>query len=268
MMKENYKDTFKFIGTIAISLFLLIPISYVSIMLALIYFLGILIFWGYCFYQIKEFKWYLITVIIIIGGFFGYMEYDNYQKEQARVERHLIEEPIKYQETLQILNKKFPDIIKVEDYKKAEENLYFIEDTNKFPNATILKYYVEAKIEDIESTDINIIRYQNVKDILSNIPDDYSGDLAEEILSYKRYVSDKYDEAIQTRLAIDKEEREQKANTLAIGDSAWKIRTIYGEPEQVNSVETKYGLSEQYVYPNGLYIYVVDGSIVAIQNYK
>lgn len=69
MMKENYKDTFKFIGTIAISLFLLIPISYVSIMLALIYFLGILIFWGYCFYQIKEFKWYLITVIIIIGGF-------------------------------------------------------------------------------------------------------------------------------------------------------------------------------------------------------
>lgn len=129
---------------------------------------------GLLFYQIKEFKWYLITVVIIIGGFFGYMEYDNYQKEQARVERHLIEEPIKYQETLQILNKKFPDIIKVEDYKKAEENLYFIEDTNKFPNATILKYYVEAKIEDIESTDINIIRYQNVKDILSNIPDDYS----------------------------------------------------------------------------------------------
>lgn len=49
------------------------------------------------------------------------MEYDNYQKEQARVERHLIEEPIKYQETLQILNKKFPDIIKVEDYKKQKK---------------------------------------------------------------------------------------------------------------------------------------------------
>ena len=83
-----------------------------------------------------------------------------------------------------------------------------------------------------------------------------------------KYVSNEYDEAIQTRLAVDKEEKERKANTLAIGDSAWKILMIYGEPEQVNSVETKYGLSEQYVYPNGLYIYVVDGSVVAIQNYK
>ena len=108
MMKENYKDIFKFIKMIAISLFLLIPIGYVSIMLALIYFLGILIFWGYCFYQAKLFKWYLITVVIIIGGFVGYMEYDIYQKEQARAEKHLIEEPIKYQETLQILNKKLP----------------------------------------------------------------------------------------------------------------------------------------------------------------
>ena len=59
MMKENYKDTFKLIRMIVISLFLLIPISYVSIMLALIYFLGILIFWGYCFYEAKAFKWYL-----------------------------------------------------------------------------------------------------------------------------------------------------------------------------------------------------------------
>lgn len=268
MIKESYKDIFKLIVMIVVSLFLVVPISYISIILALIYFLGILIFWGYCSYQSKIFKWYLITVVIIIGCFTGYMEYDNYQREQARAEKHLIEEPIKYQETLQILNKKLPDIVTVEDYKKAETNLYFIEDTNKFPNVTVLRYYVKAKIEDIESTDINTIRYQKVKDILSNIPDDYSGDLAKEILSYKRYISNEYDEAIQTRLAVDKEEKEQKDNTLAIGDSAWKIRMIYGEPEQVNSVETKYGLSEQYVYPNGLYIYVVDGSVVAIQNYK
>lgn len=42
-------------------------------------------------------------------------------------------------------------------------------------------------------------------------------------------------------------------------------QSTWGEPDDINKTTTKYGVSEQWVYGGGKYIYLDDGVVTAIQ---
>ena len=54
--------------------------------------------------------------------------------------------------------------------------------------------------------------------------------------------------------------------TVHVGSDQKDIIAAYGYPEKMNTTETAGALRVQYVYPNGMYIYTVNGRVTAIQN--
>jgi hypothetical protein len=64
-----------------------------------------------------------------------------------------------------------------------------------------------------------------------------------------------------------------KADTLngcgtkvKVGMTPGQTRCVLGEPERVNTTTTATGVSEQWVYGTGRYVYFRDGMVEAIQD--
>lgn len=114
---------------------------------------------------------------------------------------------------------------------------------------------------------------------LEKIPDNYSGDLAEEIRNYKaehmndnqRYYKEhplspeeekRRDEELDKVLA----ETEKVLHPLVVGDPSSKVIQYYGKPKEIHKTGTQYGgVTEQWIY-NGLYIYIENGRVSGWQN--
>lgn len=55
-------------------------------------------------------------------------------------------------------------------------------------------------------------------------------------------------------------------NPIMIGDFSSKVLENYGKPTTVNRTVTKYGVNEQWVYADGVYIYFENDLVVAWQD--
>lgn len=98
---------------------------------------------------------------------------------------------------------------------------------------------------------------------LSNIPFNYTGLLEKEINEimniYKKEIEN--DKKIKRNMEIENNKSEPKIGMTKdeVLNSKW------GDPEDINKITTKYGTSEQWVYPDYKYIYFEDGKVTAIQ---
>lgn len=97
-----------------------------------------------------------------------------------------------------------------------------------------------------------------------DIPLDYSGPLASEILkSVNAYSKDikEFNESI-ARVKVQESKPQPKIGMTAseVENSQW------GKPKIVNRTTTAYGVSEQWVYSSGKYVYLDNGIVDAIQD--
>lgn len=64
-----------------------------------------------------------------------------------------------------------------------------------------------------------------------------------------------------------KEKEKNKSQGVYIGMTKQQVLdSMWGEPTKINTTTTKYGVSEQWVYPNNNYLYFENGKLTAIQN--
>lgn len=95
--------------------------------------------------------------------------------------------------------------------------------------------------------------------------------------NYETFVNNSDDEELKkifnqytdTRknIELEKEKEKKKSQGVTIGMTKQQVLdSMWGEPEKINTTTTKYGVSEQWVYPNGNYLYFENGKLTAIQN--
>ena len=64
-----------------------------------------------------------------------------------------------------------------------------------------------------------------------------------------------------------KEKEKKKSQGVYIGMTKQQVLdSMWGDPTKINKTTTKYGISEQWVYPNNNYLYFENGKLTAIQN--
>lgn len=64
-----------------------------------------------------------------------------------------------------------------------------------------------------------------------------------------------------------KQKEKSKSQGVYIGMTKQQVLdSMWGEPIKINTTTTKYGVSEQWVYPNNNYLYFENGKLTAIQN--
>ena len=101
---------------------------------------------------------------------------------------------------------------------------------------------------------------------------DYSGLYS----NYENLINDSDDElkalyeqfkAEKKAEADNKEKEKRKTEGVYIGMTKQQVLdSMWGSPEKINTTTTKYGVSEQWVYPNYNYLYFENGILTAIQN--
>lgn len=105
------------------------------------------------------------------------------------------------------------------------------------------------------------------KSILGTINPNYSGicskPIKDSVLSFFDNNAEEWNQKYLTSV-----EAEKKRNTPepSIGMTAEEVKqSKWGEPKKINKTTTKYGVDEQWVYPNYKYIYLEDGIVTSIQ---
>lgn len=59
--------------------------------------------------------------------------------------------------------------------------------------------------------------------------------------------------------------KEEEEKRVRIGMNYDEVKNRWGKPNDINTTTTKYGVTEQWVYPNGKYIYFEDGVVTTIR---
>lgn len=105
------------------------------------------------------------------------------------------------------------------------------------------------------------------KSILGTINPNYSGICSKPIKdAVLSFFDNNAEEWNQIYLASVEADEKRNAPEPAIGMTADEVReSKWGKPQKVNKTTTKYGVDEQWVYPNYKYIYLEDGIVTAIQ---
>ncbi|WP_141680476.1 hypothetical protein [Bacillus sp. FJAT-26390] len=90
--------------------------------------------------------------------------------------------------------------------------------------------------------------------------------MSNEILTYKKKYKRDLEEYSATLSNLDRIRNQSKKVSPQIGMSSDEVRSSsWGAPEDTKKTTTKYGVSEQWVYANGRYVYFDDGEVTAIQ---
>lgn len=183
-----------------------------------------------------------------------------------------------YKEAITILEE---DYIGYNDAVKVEKMLYRFSDEYKrnageeevlnkedFKDARYLYYYAKAfsSFTDPKSNNRSSCEYSLPN--INKIPTDYNGkfsdkitELRKKILAKNETVQKNIEEEMQKYKAAQKE-RESK---IYLGDPGFKVLQILGEPIRKNKTTTQNGIREQWVYGNGTYIYLENGSVTSWQ---
>ncbi|KXH82070.1 hypothetical protein [Sporosarcina sp. HYO08] len=109
------------------------------------------------------------------------------------------------------------------------------------------------------------------------IPPDYDGEFKDEIRAFMLESEIPYEEWERRYNDHKNREYERKNKKVAktaepipyepaIGMTDYEVReSTWGKPQKINKTTTRYGVSEQWVYPNYKYLYFEDGYLVTIQ---
>ena len=209
----------------------------------------------------KKKKW-LIAIAIIVLFFVSYQQHQQ-NLHQQEVERFNAEYDYKQ------------GIDAIEKHNFKEANRYFLRFSRnryshdeKYKDGQVLGIYVAAKEHEI-SPSLSIdggIDY--AKRDLDQIPDDYNGQFADEIRSYKRYINRKLYENQERLKANQLARQKDKENHVYVGDHESKVKKVMGEPQRVNRTVMENKTREQWVYGLGHYIYIENGIVTSFQDSK
>lgn len=205
----------------------------------------------------KKKKWFdiLFYVLVIVGVVYiiGVLSYPTAVKVINQNERHK-------QLVALIKQEKWEEAIKIASSISTEQDFldFYVTSKTKFNNNTS---------KDFTEEDIT-----KIKEILDIIPKTYSGEFKEDIIKFKEIVDSKY----QPYAKIKKEREDKiKGETYFyelrnkdphVGMSSDElIFSKWGEPKKINKTTNTYGISEQWVYGNGRYVYLDDGIVTSIQ---
>lgn len=200
------------------------------------------------------------------------------QNDNAYSAAHLSDFEISkdYDEALSILRKKYVDY---EDAEKARHLLYVfssrqtekdsdkkrILNDNKYKDALVLYYYASA-ISNFNNLKMDKqVSCHSALSELSEIPPDYNGILADKINNFKNEVKTAKAENLKLRNASDEIDKIEQKTNIHLGDPGFKVLQILGEPIRKNKTTTQNGTREQWVYGNGTYIYLENGSVTSWQ---
>ena len=136
---------------------------------------------------------------------------------------------------------------------------------------TIIYDYASAQKNYAENN------YSQAEFSMKDIPENYQGDLANEIKQFRAtLVAKGLNPYPYTQDEINKQKewhekmRREATLELDVGDPESKIKERYGKPDEVNQtiVKTLFGkeVQKQYVYSSkNVYVYTTDGKVTAIQ---
>lgn len=172
----------------------------------------------------------------------------NYQKNQIANQ--------KYQEEQIVLKQKYESglsLIKLSKWSEVKDEMEYLnyKDSNVLYNYAVEKLSYEAYKK---TGHISVYTPSAIK----KIPDDYKGDFANDIITYKKYLERKpvYAAPIPSTPYSPK-----------IGMTSEQVlSSTWGKPRDINRTTNKYGVSEQWVYGSSRYIYLDDGIVTAIQD--
>lgn len=102
-------------------------------------------------------------------------------------------------------------------------------------------------------------------------------DYSEYLSTYENLVNESDDDELksvynqylteQSELKKTKEKEKKKKEGVYIGMTKQQVLdSMWGEPIKINTTTTRYGVNEQWVYPNNNYLYFENGKLTAIQN--
>jgi len=153
------------------------------------------------------------------------------------------------------LNNNVFELYKNKNYKQIALLMLHAQENNEQCNCL---YNFASAMEEKQKGNHDMMIYY-----LSNIPFNYKGILEKEI----NFNMNKYKAEINDSKRIKRHiEIEDKKLDPKIGMTKEEIRNSkWGNPIEINKTTTKYGTSEQWVYPNNKYIYFEDGEVTAIQ---
>ena len=198
-------------------------------------------------------KIFLVILIVILGiGFLAHFGQSNEDFEQQAKDKSGEKFYKAYDETVDLINNKdwYDAAIRASRYKGN-------------PEFKGMYYYASAKDAEAKGYAASIEGY------LEDIPDDYAGAFADEILEYKRdYLETKKKKDNAMKQAI-KEDEEERAKHIYIGDPESKIRDVMGEPDDINRTVNSGKVRKQYVFcrsHKNIYIYTENGIVTAFQD--
>jgi len=188
---------------------------------------------------------YLDKITINYSGEF-YKEIEDYQKQ-------LMQEKKKYdgvataetkQKELEVV-----ELIKKGDYAQAQAKCVL-----EFP---VLNRYALALENEKKGDHSMALQYWK------DIPLDYNGPLSSEIL---KSVNTYSVEIQQLNQLLASYKAKQSIPQPRIGMTANEVsNSQWGKPTKVNKTTTAYGVTEQWVYSSGKYVYLDNGIVTAIQ---
>ncbi|MFT9846969.1 hypothetical protein [Aneurinibacillus sp. REN35] len=145
--------------------------------------------------------------------------------------------------------------IKEKNWPEAQRLLQEVTDVE---DAKTLLIYVQARRE---MTNGGMGGYAAALSSLHKIPDDYQGDLYEEVTALKRDVQAAW------QLELKKAQTAQdKRPAPKVGMTREQVRTSsWGAPKYINRTETENGVVEQWVYPAYRFVYVENGKVTIVR---
>lgn len=148
-------------------------------------------------------------------------------------------------------------LIKDQKYRNAAVSLVGLKE-KKYQNAQILYEYANA--EDVKNSDPSMTEFY-----LKDIPNNYSGEFADEIKTLRELVKEKANQQRQKKIENAKEREKERESQIYIGDSQYKVIKVFGEPLRKNRTVVGNVAREQWVY-NNYYIYIENGIVTAFQD--
>ena len=214
----------------------------------------------------KIIKFIVCILLIGIGG--HYLKLQSDEQTVLRQQKEQEQQQENYSKWQQQLAKKYNDgiwYISKYNYKFAKDTLSYFYDggqNDTYKDSQILAIFATAK-EWEHAPYINYRQqYTMANNELSKIPKDYNGQFAMEIKVFRDDVQTK----LNNYASADKDQQKYKDSHIYVGDSEYKVLQIFGEPKRKNRTAVGNTVREQWVYGNGSYVYIEDGTVTAWQD--
>jgi len=206
----------------------------------------------------KSKKLFALGAMVLVLFMICWIGYASQQKQKEKVQKEILQTRQDYDQGLQYL--------KNSDFQKAASSLSrfskgnFFNEAGEYNDAKSLYFYASARyIEYMPGINYRVA-YDMASQQLDQIPDNYNGQFAKDIKSFKERVNDR----LETYKKTDADRVQENQNKINVGDSDVKVTQIFGEPKKKNRTVVGNKVTEQWVYSKN-YIYIENGRVTGWQ---